>query len=734
MPVSVEVPIEAPADHLPDPPTIPGSPAPIPLQPSAFDALGWTATGIQVPEPNPFLIVRVEGGLTVASNPEYTAYYCGFDCNLPLAGTTVGPQGAAATGGEFAVSVRIGGQGLSFTVDSTGLAMEARGIVFNAGQVEVSRRGGGPAGGCISDPQTLGCPPGVGGAESHQAAGYLINGAQTVSVRALNPLEVHADPTTVLIDAATGQADTDVTFTATSELSLNNTRWYFRAGDTLPEPLGRGGAGELGLPCALQTSCLYRPPASGRMYARSEVASSTVEAPSEVVWIRPDTMELTVAGTPDSVAQGDTVQFTSTDNFSGQDQVWSWQVEDTAAAPGQSGTVVACAGMSECGYAPPATGRMHLTAFNQAGDSAKAVSNLITVGPGQCPAPGGSADGKLVAAYDASCSALEVEVSVDVQAIHPRTAERTVSGEFRRGTSTGIAVTHRAQTPGRTTVTVRGSDSQGAVEGAAVSLRAVYQSRTGGHEHIAGDVELTSSSRKVTWPSHSLPDDGRPILGYFEDGQDWSPTIDGTTDLNGEVKATFVAGHMAGTMRFLVEAEAAGESDTASTAVQVAVPALQPPPFLSLAYYVGWGNQNHGVARNWFLRTDVAGHALSLAALLQRVDGSDLLYPQFNDASLEGGGSFNWRASGALEDHPYLDSHLSHRLGIDLDVAICRVKFTGWDEGETHRLHYGQCQGAQVIDILQAAEKADQVGAYVLREGDHLHFVFARPGLTNPGG
>ena len=614
-------------------------------------------------------------------------------------------------------------------------------MVFQAGEVFYSRRNGGPAGGCTSDPISLGCPPGVGGLAEHGASGYLIDGEQTLSIRAINPLEVHGSPSTVLIDPATGQADRTVGFTAESELSMTDTRWYYRAGDTLPTPAGRGGAGEIGLPCALSPSCSYRPPTSGRMYARAQVAGNTVESHSEVVWVRADTLELTVSGAPDSVTQGDTVTFSSVDNFSGQNQRWTWVVEDTTAQPGLGGEVGDCGGESSCAYAPAATGRMHLTAFNAAGDSASAVSNLITVAPDVCAAAQ-SANGKLVAALEGTCEEeLVVEVEVDRFQLHPRVVERRVSNRFRRGLGAPRPVDHLGQEPGRAGVSIRVLRGSEPVEAASVTLAGAMLAGSGGHAHFVVEKSI-ESSRLVDYRDLSgAPDDsGLPILGFFEDAAGARDSqFSADTEASGEVSATYVAGHVSGVMRITVTAESEGDSRTEVLDLTIAVPDLRPPPFLSLAYYVGWppGNLYHGVAENWYLRPYVAGAAMSLAAVL--VDpGQPSLMPQFNDASLRWGGTFqvgslSELASG-LEDHPWDVPHRSHRVGVDLDVGFCRVPHSGYDNEEQHRRFDHECRGTPDRILLpEAARVAERVGAYVLIERNHLHYTFPQPGLTRPG-
>ncbi len=730
--------------HIPDPPTISGSPAALPLQGDAFERIDWTPTGLTVPSDGLFLIVRVEGGISVGENPEYTAYYCGLNCNLPLAGTTVGPQGAPETGGEFGVGIRIGGQTLGFQSDTSSLAMEFTGVVFQAGEVFYSRRNGGPAGGCTSDPIALGCPPGVGGLADHGASGYLIDGEQTLSIRAINPLEVHGSPSTVLIDPATGQADRTVGFTAESELSMTDTRWYYRAGDTLSTPAGRGGAGEIGLPCALSPSCSYRPPASGRMYARAQVAGNTVESHSEVVWVRADTLELIVSGAPDSVTQGDTVTFSSVDNFSGQNQRWTWVLEDTTAQPGLAGEVGHCGGESSCAYAPAATGRMHLAAFNAAGDSASAVSNLITVAPDVCAAAQ-SANGKLVAASEGTCEEeLELRLTMSRSQLEPRRREYGSRSYGWYGLDERVRIVQPLLPEGRTDAHVTVLRNDEPVEGVQVTLDGTFLADPVSHRHIDEDVSFAEA------PIANRDQSG-PVSGYFETSGGRLPAATITTDQGGGAETVFAAGHISGVVRIAASAEVDGEPLTDEVEIDIGVPLTYLPavldahgtPLRDRAYWVGRDHPYplptlNGVGQNWFAHPQAAGLFLGLLDAITPEPAMWVL--QVNDASIAGGGAFRVkeRASddfwGELDD-PWR-AHRSHKSGVDVDLGWCMVRARGIDIEERARVSPSRpypkvmCEDSQVLDFRELRAAAGDVFGVVLLEGDHPHVTFLVPGIS----
>jgi len=152
-----------------------------------------------------------------------------------------------------------------------------------AGPVKVRRADGG-----------IGCS--VTGGESFEAP--LRDGVQAIFIEAAEPFEIHATEPFV------SPPGDSTSFVATSEFDLTNHQWFYRAGDTLPQP--QGLAGTQGFACqGNPNSCSIAPAGSGRAYLIARVNDGTTTARhSDVVWVR-DSIPTSCGTAGEPVPQGD---------------------------------------------------------------------------------------------------------------------------------------------------------------------------------------------------------------------------------------------------------------------------------------------------------------------------------------------------------------------------------------------------------------------------------------------
>lgn len=364
------------------PPDVSGS-ANIPVPETNTDNTGyvpWFSTGIALPE-RVWIEVRVSGTITLDANPEYTENYCSDPSCTPYAGRTVSPVGIDG-GSWLRVGVRVvmsDGQQIEPKLYLVpGSETDAHVFVWltTPGVLHVNRWGVTGGGSCWFNrpPGYPGPGPCPGGTDYHQAGAYTMSGAQTVTVEAVPPAEVHARRTWF-------QPGDTITFDAEVAGTLVSLVWSFAEGDTLPKASMKPN---ILRPCPdLHLTCRYAPRAPGRMYITVLTSGQNVHqgAFSQVVRIgEPPPLRLDAVPSELEFA-GQEAVFTAAAEGAGSLEIveWAWTVADAQIAPL---TQTCTAGVNPCETAVYESGTMTVSArVDGVPDTASATVTAPTAGP-----------------------------------------------------------------------------------------------------------------------------------------------------------------------------------------------------------------------------------------------------------------------------------------------------------------------------------------------------------------
>ncbi len=229
--------------------------------------VSWISTGMSIPD-STYVKVSLDGTISLSTHPDYFSI---TGNQAPYNGTTVGPWGITSSQLRVRVEMLDTAGATQFVYSGypgTGADSSLSTVrkLNTGGSFRVMRKGVSGGASCGQpnwDPETD--PPCWNGAYYWVAPGYNLSGAQNLQVETFDPFEFD-DASGEIVEGAT------VTASATPHAyadSLGRQRWWYREGDTLSTPLGRGGV-YLGT-CANQSSCSYEPQEGGRFYFQARV-------------------------------------------------------------------------------------------------------------------------------------------------------------------------------------------------------------------------------------------------------------------------------------------------------------------------------------------------------------------------------------------------------------------------------------------------------------------------------
>ncbi len=301
---------------------------------------------------------------------------------------------------------------------------------------------------------------------------------------------------------------------------------------------------------------------------------------------------------------------------------------------------------------------------------------------------------------------------------------------------------------GPDTATVSVSLTQGGSPvpaGTHVTLRAEWLPSTGGHVHIKNVVRFESANAPVLTTG---PEQAWPLFGYFCADRGCilkGKTATLLTNSSGTTSGYLVAGYLGGQARVIVSATIGGQAveDTAIVGYAVSgLVSLQTRIPLSEVYWIGWNN-DHAHLTNFYVQDSIALRLDTIARNMSTTVNGQLLYLQYNDASLPKGGAFTVTLSNQVKfEDPFIDQdmtnggHTAHNTGLDQDVGLCYATYSGEDGGLLHRVYNQACSGGtgNKVDLRTLQNKACSQHA-VAREhfNNHYHIRFVGSHDTAPG-
>lgn len=313
---------------------------------------------------------------------------------------------------------------------------------------------------------------------------------------------------------------------------------------------------------------------------------------------------------------------------------------------------------------------------------------------------------------DLKVGAPSFDFTVEPIALHPRIRGLTVNG---------VPQPEREPDSSNISAAVRVGDQP--AQGAAVQVRAEFLDTTGGHAHIQQILPFESVS-----PLTQGPDAGFPVLGHFEYAGQGYVVLQLTPDANGSMAAQFVAGYAGGRVRLTASATLdSQEVARKNVELEIRVPDLvNLEDSLTNVYWIG-GTAAHPQGVNWHVVPGVVAGLQSIADSMLGNNGGQTLYLQYNDASLPLGGTFTVTPS-PLEDPWDNGGHISHAIGVDIDIGLCYAEYSG-NDNQVHRVFPGpnlDCGGRPelVVSRTRLEAFADRYNAVSRSEGDHYHIRF----------
>jgi hypothetical protein len=279
--------------------------------------------------------------------------------------------------------------------------------------------------------------------------------------------------------------------------------------------------------------------------------------------------------------------------------------------------------------------------------------------------------------------------------------------------------------------------------GKLVTFRAEVVELGGGHTHYSERHSLTEYPELLNDVRlGGLPLQGTASAGHFRDGTTRADSIDVVSDSLGAATVEFVAGFLGAVVEVIAIAELADSTVADTASIEIKVPGLVPLEasggLSSRAYFVG-GTSAHAQETNWYVRPEIVNDLQTIATDLSNLMLEfGAVYPQFNDASLPWGGSFNGSASSLLDItgsaatvDDILAAHASHALGVDIDIAFCYSDASGVDD-QSSRVSWGSegcVRSGELLPDLEM-ERADalrimrQRGDAQIHDGNHFHIRF----------
>jgi len=229
-------------------------------------------------------------------------------------------------------------------------------------------------------------------------------------------------------------------------------------------------------------------------------------------------------------------------------------------------------------------------------------------------------------------------------------------------------------------------------------------------------------------PSSSIAGHAKPVLGMFVQGADTTTAVADTSDSEGEISLSFVAGFVSGEVEIIASTTYGAALIEDTLRVTVRVPSLENlddnGAITSNALMIG-ATEHHAGGDN---RYATAAFEARVAEMVQALQTGSY-YLQLNDASLPWGGAFTvvppQITEGTRVEQPGDSSgHRTHTHGIDQDVGWCYALAPGFDEANDE-VTGTNCGGSGTIPVDPV--RLEDYGFAVLREGNHYHIRLEVP-------
>jgi hypothetical protein len=324
-------------------------------------------------------------------------------------------------------------------------------------------------------------------------------------------------------------------------------------------------------------------------------------------------------------------------------------------------------------------------------------------------------------------STLTLSLTADTTELHPWVRSDTII--------IGDTLRQAERDPDATAITLAATVGGSSLSGQVVNLTAEFLPGTGGHVHLDNRLDFTDAPLVQAQAAA-----GRPVTGYFKQGTNRTASLIDTTDANGEISFTFVAGFLGGDIELIAAATYGGSLAADTLAIRLRVPGLfdlqDNGTANANAAFVGGTpyppssppDTVHPQDSIWYVTPTFRDSVVLVIEAMAMPSSSR--YLQANDASLPFGGAFSvfpvTTSIGDLIDRPFngtgpMSGHGTHAKGIDLDIAYCYATDPGMDPDQDNRVTGTGCSGPSRVNGRFLTEAAHSRGLIVLREGDHYH-------------